>query len=84
MAAEERFVFGDRVLRHGCTGLWVLLDSRQKHKAMRSPQYSEHRAGGAGPTTPTLVAPKIFLFMVKALYFQSSGQTSNCQIEVLF
>ena len=42
------------------------------------------RAGGAGPTTPTLVGPKIFLFMVKALYFQSSGRINNCQIEVLF
>ena len=42
------------------------------------------RAGGAGPTTPTLVGPKILLFMVIALYFQSSGRTNNCQIEVLF
>ena len=40
--------------------------------------------GRAGPTTPTLVVPKILLFMVKASYFQSSGQTKNCQIEVLF
>ena len=32
----------------------------------------------------TLVRPKILLFMVKALYFQSSGQTNKCQIEVLF
>ena len=42
------------------------------------------RAGGAGPTSPTLVGPKIFIFMVKTLYFQSSGRTNNCQIEVLF
>ena len=42
------------------------------------------RPGGAGPTSPTLVGPKIFIFMVKALYFQSSGRTNNCQIEVLF
>ena len=46
--------------------------------------FSLSMAGGAGPTTPTLVGPKIFLFMVKALYFQSSGRTNNCQIEVLF
>ena len=43
-----------------------------------------HRAGGAGPTTPTLVGPKILSFMVKALYFQSYGRTNNCQIEVHF
>ena len=43
-----------------------------------------NRAGGAGPTSLTLVGPKIFIFMVKALYFQSSGRTNNCQIEVLF
>ena len=43
-----------------------------------------NRAGRAGPTSPTLVGPKIFIFMVKALYFQSSGRTNNCQIEVLF
>ena len=42
------------------------------------------RAGGAGPTTPTLVGPKILSFMVKALYFQSYGRTNNCQIEVHF
>ena len=46
--------------------------------------FLQHRAGGAGPTTPTLVGPKILSFMVKALYFQSSGQTNNCQIEVLY
>ena len=45
---------------------------------------AHNRAGGAGPTSPTLVGPKIFIFMVKALYFQSSGRTNNCQIEVLF
>ena len=45
MAAEERFVFGDRVLWHSCTGFGggrrgggALLDSRQKHKARRSHQ----------------------------------------------
>ena len=43
------------------------------------PQYS-CRAGGAGPTTLTLVGPKILSFMVKALYFQGSGRTNNCQI----
>ena len=47
-------------------------------------QNSQNRAGGAGPTTPTLVGPKILLFMVKALLFQCSGRTNNCQIEVLF
>ena len=31
-----------------------------------------------------LVGPKVLLFMNKAMYFQSSGQTNNCQIEVLF
>ena len=41
------------------------------------------RAGGAGPTTPTLVGPKILPFMVKALYFQSFGRTNNCQIDAL-
>ena len=44
----------------------------------------DYRAGGAGPTTPTLVGPKILSFMVKALYFQSYGRTNNCQIEVHF
>ena len=43
-----------------------------------------YRAGGAGPTTSTLVGPKISSFMVKALYFQGSGQTSNCRIKALF
>ena len=42
------------------------------------------RAGGAGPTTSTLVGPKILSFMVKALYFQGSGRTNNCRIEALF
>ena len=41
MAAEETFVFGDRMLWHGYTGLLEPLDSRQKHKARRSHQYSE-------------------------------------------
>ena len=41
-------------------------------------------AGGASSTTPTLIGPKISSFMIKALYFQSSGQTNICQIEVLF
>ena len=45
---------------------------------------NESSAGGAGPTTPTLVGPKILSFMVKALYFQSYGRTNNCQIEVHF
>ena len=45
---------------------------------------AKHRAGGAGPTTPTLVGPKILSFMVKALYFQSYGRTNNCQIQVLY
>ena len=35
------------------------------------------RAGQAGPTTPTLVGPKILPFMVKAMYFQSFGRTDN-------
>ena len=39
---------------------------------------------GAGPTTPALVGSKISSSMVKALYFQSSGRTNNCQIEVFF
>ena len=46
--------------------------------------YKWTRDGRVGPTTPTLVGPKILSFMVKALYFQSSGRTKNCQIEVLF
>ena len=51
-----------------------------------SSSFKRRRSGadGAGPTTPTLVGPKIVLFMVKALYFQSSGGTNNCQIKVLF
>ena len=43
-----------------------------------------NRAGGAGPTTPTLVRPKVWLFMVKVLHSKSSGRTNNCQIEILF
>ena len=39
------------------------------------------RADGAGPTTPTMVGPKLFLFMVKVSYLQSSGGTYDCQIE---
>ena len=42
------------------------------------------RAGGAGPTTPTLVGPKILLCMVNALYIQNYGRTNNSQIELLF
>ena len=42
------------------------------------------RASRVSPTTPTLVGPKILSFMVKALYFQSSGRTNNCQIEVIY
>ena len=42
------------------------------------------RTGGADPTTPTLVGPKILLVMVIALYFQRFGRTNNCQIEVRF
>ena len=45
---------------------------------------AENRAGGTGPTTPTLVRPKILPFMVKALCFQSFGRTNNCQIDALF
>ena len=45
---------------------------------------SLYRTGRAGSTTPTLVGPKILLFVVKALYFQSSGRTNNCQIWVFF
>ena len=37
-----------------------------------------------GQSYPTLVGPNILSFMVKALYFQSSGRTNNCQTEVLF
>ena len=44
----------------------------------------DYRAGGTGPTTPTLVGPKILPFMVKALCFQSFGRTDNCQIDALF
>ena len=33
---------------------------------------------------PTLVRPKTLSFIIKVLYFQSSGQTNNCQVEVLF
>ena len=42
------------------------------------------RASGAGLITPTLVGPKILSFMVKGLYFQGSGWTNNCHIEVCF
>ena len=48
------------------------------------PTCSICRAGGAGPITPTLVGPKIFSFIVKALYFQSSGRIDDFRIEVLF
>ena len=44
----------------------------------------QSRASRVDPTTLTLVGPKILLFMVNAVYFQNSGQTNNCQIEVLF
>ena len=40
--------------------------------------------GGAGPTTPTSVGPKILPFMVKALCFESFGRTNNCQTDALF
>ena len=40
--------------------------------------------GRASLTTLTLMGPKSLLFMVKALYFESSGRTNNCHIEVLF
>ena len=43
-----------------------------------------YRAGGASPTTPTLVGPKILSFKFKALYFRSYGRINNCHIEVLF
>ena len=43
-----------------------------------------HKAAGAGPTTPTLVRPKILSCKFKALNFQSYGQTNNCHIEILF
>ena len=43
------------------------------------------RDGGAVPTTPTLVGPKMLSFMVEALYFQSFGWTNNnCQVEMVF
>ena len=43
------------------------------------------RDGGTGPTTPTLVGPKMLASMVKALYFQSFGRTNNyCQVEMVF
>ena len=41
-------------------------------------------AGGGGPTTPTLVGPKILLSWSNALYFQNYGRTNNYQIEFLF
>ena len=45
-----------------------------------------NKAGGTGPTTPTLVGPKILSFMVKFSHFQSFGRTfgrtNKCQIEV--
>ena len=37
-----------------------------------------NRTGGSGPTTPTLVGPKILPFAVKVLYFQNFGRTSDC------
>ena len=41
------------------------------------------RDGGAGPTTPILVGPKMLSFMVKALYFQSFGiKVTNCRYSV--
>ena len=35
------------------------------------------KADGTGPTTPTLVGPKILPFMVKSSHFQSSGGTNS-------
>ena len=35
------------------------------------------RAGGAGPTTPTLVGPKVVPLMVKLLYFERLGWPNN-------
>ena len=40
------------------------------------------KAGGSGPTTPTLVRPKILPFAVKVLYLQNFGRTNNCVVEV--
>ena len=40
-------------------------------------------AGGVGPTTPTLVGPKILPFMVRVLQFSTFGRTNNCQVEIL-
>ena len=53
-------------------------------KDYRQKTFDLIRTDEAGPTTPALVGPKVLLFMVNALYFQSCGRTSNCQIEVLF
>ena len=41
------------------------------------------KAGGAGPTTPTLVGPKISPLLVKFLHLESFGWTNNCQVKVL-
>ena len=41
------------------------------------------RAGRSGPTTLTLVGPKILLFPVKVLRFQDFGRTNNCLVEIL-
>ena len=40
-----------------------------------------HRAGGSGPTTPTLVGPKILTSAVKVLHFQNFGWSDNCLVE---
>ena len=40
------------------------------------------KAGGIGPSTPTLVGPKILPFAVKVLYLQNFGRTNNCVVEV--
>ena len=37
------------------------------------------KAGGAGPTTPTLVGPITSPLMVKFLHLESFGRTNNCQ-----
>ena len=39
------------------------------------------RAGGSGPTTQTLVGPKILPFAVKVSYFLNFGRTNNCLVE---
>ena len=44
---------------------------------------SKVRAGGAGPTTPTLVGPKISPLLVKFLHLESFGRTNNCYIKFL-